>query len=122
MLLIHLAALFIFLWIEFAIEIKLLLCLLVLASLVYVSRRVVLRITDNAITAITLDSDNNMKLIFRNGHQSRVSRFQSIFVNPVITLLAVAVEDKHFPQNLVIPFDAIKEEEFRQLRVRLKRL
>ena len=122
MLLTHLAALFIFFWIELAIGIKLLLCLLVLASLVYVFRRVVLRLADNAITAITLDSDNNMKLIYRNGRQSRVSRFQSIFINPVVTLLAVAVENKHFPQNLVIPFDAIEEEEFRQLRVRLKRL
>jgi hypothetical protein len=122
MLLTHLAALFIFFWIELAIGIKLLLCLLVLTSLVNVFRRVVLRIADNAITAIALDRDNNMKLIFRNGRQSRVSRFNSIFVNSIVTLLAVAIEDKHFPQNLVIPFDAIEEEDFRQLRVRLKRL
>lgn len=121
MLLTHLAAFFIFFWIELAIGIKLVLCLLVLISLVYVFRRVVLRIADSAITTIALDSDNNMKLIFRNGRQSRVTRFQSIFVNPVVTLLAVTVEDKHFPQNLVIPFDAIEAEEFRRLRVRLKR-
>jgi len=122
MLLTHLAALLIFFWIDLAIGIKLLLSLLVLTSLVIVFRRVVLRTAGNAITAIVLDSNNNMKLIFRNGRQSRVSRFYSIFVNPVITLLAVAVEDKHFAQNLVIPYDAIEEEEFRQLRVRLKRL
>lgn len=121
MLLTHLAAFFIFFWIELAIGIKLVLCLLVLISLAYVFRRVVLRIADSAITTITLDSDNNMKLIFRNGRQSRVTRFQSIFVNPVVTLLAVTVEGKHFPQNLVIPFDAIEAEEFRRLRVRLKR-
>lgn len=122
MLLTHLAALLIFIWIDLVIGIKMLLMLLVLTSLVNVFRRFVLRLADNAITAIALDSDNNMKLIFRNGRQSRVSRFHSIFVNPVVTLLAVAVEDKDVLQKLVIPYDSIEEEEFRQLRVRLKRL
>lgn len=122
MLLIHLAALAIFLWIDVAIWIALLLTLLVLISLVDVFRHVVLRRAGGAITAIELDSDSNMKLIYRSGRQSRVSRVHTAYINPIVSLLAVAVEGRHFPQKLVIPFDAVDKEEFRQLRVRLRKL
>lgn len=122
MVLTHLAALVIFFWIDLAVWIKLLLTLLVLASLVDVFRRVVSRRAGNAITAIQLDSDGNMKLIYRSGRQSRVSRLRSVFINSIVTLLTVAVEGRRFGQKLVIPFDAVDREEFRQLRVKLKKL
>ncbi len=120
MLLTHLSALTIFFWIDLAIEIKVLLTLLVLASLIDVFRYVVLRRASHAITAIELDSDNNMKLMYRCGRQSRVSRVHSVYISPVVSLLTVAVEGRRFAQKLVIPFDAVDKEEFRQLRVKLK--
>ena len=122
MLLTHLTALGIFFWIDVAVWIKLLSVILVLASLHDVFRRIVLRRAGNAITAIELDSDNNMKLIYQRGRQLRVSGLRSVFVSPVVTLFTVAVEDKFFSQSLVIAFDAVDKEQFRQLRVRLKNL
>ena len=122
MLLTHLVPLAIFIWIDLAMGIKLLLTALVLASLVDVMRRFVSRRTDNAVTAIELDSDNNMKLVCRSGRLLRVSRLRSVYISPVLTLITVAIEGKQFPQNVIIPFDAVDKENFRQLRVKLNNL
>jgi len=120
MLLTHLVALIIFFWIDVAIWIKLLLALLILTSLVDVFRRFVLRRAGNAITAIELDSNGNMKLVYRDGVHRRVIRLQSVFVNPVVTLVTATVENGRLTRKIVIPFDAIEADGFRQLRVKLK--
>ena len=122
MLVTHLVSLAIVYSINFAIGIKLLLSALVLASLVDVMRRVVLRHAPNAITAIKLDSNNNIQLVCRSGRRWHVSELRSVFISPVITLISVAVEGKQLPQNLLVPFDAVDREKFRQLRVKLKSL
>lgn len=122
MLLTHLAALAIPFWIDVASWIKLLLIIIILTSLVDVFGRVVLRRAGYAVTAIELDSDNNMKLIDGRGRSYRVSRLRSAFVSPVVTLFTVSIEDKLLPQNLIVPFDAVDKEPFRQLRVSLKKI
>jgi len=120
MLLTHLLALLVVYWIEVSIWIKLLITLIVLVSLLDVFRRYVLRIASNAITVIELDSDGNMKLGYRNGAQTRVSRLRSIFVSPVVTLVTATAENNRFAQKIVIPFDAVESDLFRILRVKLK--
>ena len=120
MLLTHLSAFVIIFWVDIVIWVKLVLVILILVSMADVFRRVVLRRVGHAVTTIELDSDNNMKLIYRSGHQARVSRLRSTFISPVVTLFTVDVENKNLPQSLVIAFDAVDDEEFRQLRVALK--
>ena len=121
MLLTHLSALAILFWIDIVIWAKLVLAILVVVSMADVFRRVVLRRAGHAVTAIELDSDNNMKLIYRSGRQARVSRLHSKFISPVVSLFTVEVEHKIIPQSLVIAFDAVDKEQFRQLRVKLKK-
>ncbi len=120
MLLTHLSALAVFYWIDLAVWARLLLILAVLASLVDVFRYFVLRLADKAITMIELDSDGNIKLGYRNGVHTHVSRLRSVFVSPVITLVTAKTEDSRFARKIVIPFDAIEPDVFRQLRVKLK--
>ncbi|MEE8482142.1 MAG: protein YgfX [Acidiferrobacterales bacterium] len=121
MLLTHMSAFAVLFWIDIAIWAKLVLAILVLVSLADVFKRVVLRRAGHAVTTIELDSENNMKLIYRSGRQARVSRLRSTFISPVVTLFTVEVENKIIPQSLVIAFDAVDKEQFRQLRVKLKK-
>lgn len=117
----HLSALAVIILIDIAGWMKLLLLVIVIASFANVVRRVVIRRAHNAITAIEVDSENNMSLIDGIGNSNRVSRLRSVFVNSIVTFASMAVEGKRLPQNLVIPFDAVDKEKFRRLRVALKK-
>lgn len=117
----HLSALAVIILIDIAGWMKLLLLVIVIASFANVVRRVVIRRAHNAITAIEVDSENNMSLIDGIGNSNRVSRLRSVFVNSIVTFATMAVEGKRLPQNLVIPFDAVDKEKFRRLRVALKK-
>lgn len=117
----HLSALAVIILIDIAGWMKLLLLVIVIASFANVVRRVVIRRAHNAITAIEVDSENNMSLIDGIGNSNRVSRLRSVFVNSIVTFATMVVEGKRLPQNLVIPFDAVDKEKFRRLRVALKK-
>lgn len=99
MLLTHLSALAVFLWIDTSIWIKLLLALVVLASLLNVFQHFVLRLADRAITEIDLDGDGNMKLGYRNGIHMHVSQLRSVFVSPLITLVTASAENTRVTQK-----------------------
>lgn len=117
----HLSVLAVIILIDIAGWMKLLLLVIVIASFANVVKRVVIRRAHNAITAIEVDSENNMSLIDGIGNSNRVSRLRSVFVNSIVTFATMAVEGKRLPQNLVIPFDAVDKEKFRRLRVALKK-
>ncbi len=117
----HLSTLAVIILIDIAGWMKLLLLVIVIASFANVVKRVVIRRAHNAITAIEVDSENNMSLIDGIGNSNRVSRLRSVFVNSIVTFASMAVEGKRLPQNLVIPFDAVDKEKFRRLRVALKK-
>jgi len=116
----HVAALIIFVWIDIALWTKLLMFLVVLASVVDVFRRKVLRVAADAVTEVEMGAEGKMKLIFKDGCQLRISRIYTTFINPVITLITVGAEGRRFPLNVVIPLDAIDKEDHRELRVQLK--
>jgi hypothetical protein len=118
----HSGALLIILLIDIPFWVKVLMSLGLLVSLVDVFRKVVLRNSGAAVTAVELDSDDNLKLIYQNGEMRRASRLHSVFVHPLMTLLTVAIDGSRLKQKIVIPFDAVDPNKFREIRVRLKRI
>ena len=73
-----------------------------------------------AITAIELDSEGVAALRFAENETWHSAQIVSRFVHPWVTLMALRVESRRWPVNLVIAVDAVEPESFRRWRVALK--
>ena len=73
-----------------------------------------------AIHAIELDSEGTVSVRLAGGETWQPVRIASCFVHPWLTLMALRLENRRWPVNLVIVADAVDPEPFRRWRVALK--
>lgn len=110
-----------FLWpLALPLEIKAIIFVLLIISLLYYLRKDALLSANDAVIALQLKEDMRCIVTTRSGQSIACRILGSTFVAPYLTVMNLQPAGKFFMRSVVILPDSIKEEEFRRLRVWLR--
>lgn len=98
---------------------RLLLLLVVVASLRYTLALHANRRAARAVRTVEWEPDGEWTLGLHNADHCGPCRLRSRFVHPWLVVVHLRCPGAWFPMNLVIAADAVDDDAFRQLRVRL---
>lgn len=106
-------------------QLKLLLSLSIIASVIYVVLNHCLRLLPWSCISLRINNKNQLQLIYRDGTQLDVVVLENTVVTPYLTVLnyhryEASFTQRLFIQHLIIFHDAVDIEGFRQLRVYLR--
>lgn len=106
-------------------QLKLLLSLSIIASVINVVLNHCLRLLPWSCISLRINNKNQLQLIYRDGKQLDVTVLENSVVTPYLTVLnyhcnEASFMQRLFTQHLIIFYDAVEVEGFRQLRVYLR--
>lgn len=110
-----------FLWpLALPLEIKAIIIVLLIISLLYYLRKDALLSANDAVIALQLKEDMCCIVTTRSGQSIACRILGSTFVAPYLTVMNLQPVGKFFMRSVVILPDSIKGDEFRRLRVWLR--
>lgn len=116
----HLAAAVVLWTLMLSLNIKLIITVALIISLIYYLRQDALLTANRAVIAFELSNEMQCTLTTRSGESIVCSILSSTFVAPYLTVLNLKTAEKLFMLSVAILPDSIDAEEFRQLRIWLK--
>ena len=120
LLFVHLGGALLLLAVPVAWPVRLMLWMLIGASLYRSLRIYVWRQGSTAIETIEMDNEGVVSVRFAGKDAWHVCQIASRFVHPWLTLLSLDIEGRRWPVSLAIAADAVEPEAFRRWRVALK--
>lgn len=117
----HMGAFAIALFIPLATALRIVLALLIAASLYRELNRHALRRSQSAVVMFELQSEDGACTLQRRGSpHAEEARLLDQWVYPRLTLLVVRLAQHRWPVSVVVPADAVERDSFRRLRMQLR--
>jgi toxin CptA len=116
---VHLVDLVILFFLPLHFGLRLLLAVVVLASLAYTVAVHGLRFTPHSITEVHLSSDNLFQVRLGNKEKFVTAEIQSQFIAASFAILSLKLENNRWPRSLLVLSDAVHADDFRRFRARL---
>ncbi len=118
----HLVGIGILLMLDLSVVIQILVIIFVLISLYYNLRLHPLLRAEYSIVALCWREDNEWQLTQRDGEKIYAQLNMNSYMHPLLVVLNFSIVGTKINRSVIIFFDAIDNNTFRQLRVRLRLL